>query len=224
MNKLLSLILSAFVLSGCTTANSRSMPYEAWRLGFFAPAYMEVWIETADAIGIDGMVRIQAGSGYPAMSYPSAFSKGIPEVFKGKPAGWPVRMGWGKGKYVKGADLPKQIYVRWQSLVEPQIYHTRIDIPESIRDIMRKGEKTLCPADGKWITDYRKAIVIGLAPGGIAKAWVTGPCLTPIEIARVQAKVDPTGPYDGKSGGKYRPLSPTSKAYVEKFGVPYGSW
>ncbi len=185
---------------------------------------MEVWIETADAIGINGMVRIHAGSGTASIGYPRAFSKGIPEVFRGDPKGWPERVGWGAGKYVKGADLPKQIYVRWQSLVEPQIYHTRIDIPESIRDIMRKGEKTLCPADGKWITDYRKAIVIGLAPGGIAKAWVTGPCLTPIEIARVQGTHVQRGHNDGDSGGKYDPPSAESRAYIEKFGIPYGSW
>jgi hypothetical protein len=185
---------------------------------------MEVWIETADAYGIDGMVRSHAGSGTASIGYPRALAKGVPDVLKGNPSGWPKRVGWGKGKYVKRAALPKQIYVRWQSLVEPQIYHTRIDIPESIREIMRKEDRAYCQFTGKIEVGYRKAIVIGLAPGGIAKAWVTGPCLEPIEIGRVQAKVDPTGPYDGKSGGKYRPLSPTSKAYVEKFGVPYGSW
>ncbi|SEJ82857.1 DUF2931 family protein [Pseudomonas sp. NFR16] len=223
MIRITSFVIMALLLSGCT-AHSRSMPYEAWRLGFFAPAYMEVWIETADVFDGSGLVYVQAVSGVPAISYPRAFSTGIPTVFKGKPNGWPQHMGWGKGKYVRGADLPKQIYVRWQSLVEPQTYHTRIDIPESIREIMRKGERTFCRATAKWITGYRKAIVIGLAPGGIAKAWVTGPCLSPIEVTRVQAKVDPVGPYDGKSGGKHRPLSPTSKAYIEKFGVPYGSW
>jgi hypothetical protein len=200
------------------------LPYEAWRLGFFVPDYMEVWIETADAYGINGMVRSHVGGGYPSMGYPRAFSNGHPEVFRGDPKGWPDRVGWGAGKYVKGADLPKQIYVRWQSLVEPQTYHTRIDIPESTRKVMRRGERAFCRFTGKTEVQYRKAIVIGLAPGGIAKVWVTGPCLDPIEVTRVQAKVDPTGPYDGKSGGKYRQLSPTSKAYVEKFGVPYGSW
>lgn len=224
MNKLVSIFALALLITGCTTANSRSMPYDAWRLGFFAPDYMEVWVETADAIGVDGLVRIHAGSGYPAMSYPRAFSKGIPEVFRGNAKGWPDRVGWGKGKYVKGAALPKQLYVRWQSLVEPQIYHTRIDIPESTRAIMLKGEKTFCRADAKWITGYREAIVIGLAPGGIAKVWVTGPCLTPIEVTRVQAKVDPTGPNDGLSNGKFDQPSAESRAYIEKFGVPYGSW
>jgi hypothetical protein len=224
MIKSIPLLLLAILLNGCTSANSNSLPYDSWRLGFFAPDYMEVWIETADAYGIDGMVRSHAGSGTASIGYPRALSKGIPEVFRGNPVGWPKRVGWGAGKYVKRAALPKQIYVRWQSLVEPQIYHTRIDIPESIREIMSKKEDAFCRLTGKTYVQYRKAIVIGLAPGGIAKAWVTGPCLTPIEIARVQAKVDPTGPYDGKSGGKHRPLSPTSKAYIEKFGVPYGSW
>jgi len=224
MNKLCSLFLSVVILNGCTSGNRSSLPYDAWRLGFFAPDYMEVWIETADAYGINGMVRVQAGSGTASIGYPRALSKGIPEVFRGDPKGWPDRVGWGAGKYVKGADLPKQIYVRWQSLVEPQTYHTRIDIPESTRDIMRKGEKAFCAADGKWITDYREAIVIGLAPGGIAKVWVTGPCLDPIEVTRVQAKVDPTGPNDGESNGQYDPPSAESRAYIEKFGVPYGSW
>jgi hypothetical protein len=224
MNKLLSVILSALILSGCASGNRSSLPYEAWHLSFFAPDYMEIWIETADTYGINGMVRVKAGSGIPAIGYPRAFSKGIPEVFRGDPKGWDESPSWGKGKYVKGADLPKQIYVRWQSLVEPQTYHTRIDIPEATREVMRKGEKAFCAADGKWITDYRKAIVIGLAPGGIAKVWVTGPCLDPIEVTRVQAKVDPTGPYDGESNGKYDPPSAESRAYIEKFGVPYGSW
>jgi hypothetical protein len=223
MNKLLSLALSLMLLTGCTTANSRSMPYNAWRLGVFAPDYMEVWIETVNVLDISGYVIFEAARGVPSIGYPRARSKGMPDKFKGDPKGWPERVGWGKGKYLK-ADLPDEIYVRWQSLLEPQIYHARIDIPESTREIMRKGEKAFCRADAKWITGYREAIVIGLAPGGIVKVWVTGPCLSPIEITRVQAKVDPTGPSDGLSGGKFVQPSAESGAYVEKFGIPYGSW
>lgn len=224
MNKLVLGVALMLLLTSCTTASSRSMPFDAWRLGFFAPDYMEVWIETANVLDNSGYVIFEAGRGIPSMTYPRAFSKGIPEVFKGDPKGWPERPGWGAGKYVKRADLPKELYIRWQSLLEPQIYHARIDIPESTREIMRKGEKVFCRFDGKWITDYRKAIVIGLAPGGIVKVWVTGPCLSPIEVKRVQATVDPTGPSDGLSGGKFVQPSAESRAYVEKFGIPYGSW
>ncbi|NWB94250.1 hypothetical protein HX777_24770, partial [Pseudomonas agarici] len=38
-------------LSGCAHGTGR-LPYDAWYLGLFAPNYMEVWIETADAVGI----------------------------------------------------------------------------------------------------------------------------------------------------------------------------
>ncbi|MGE8191039.1 DUF2931 family protein [Pseudomonas sp. NPDC086278] len=216
INKLLHVAIVALLLSGCTSANSESLPYDAWRLGFFAPDYMEVWIETADVIDMQGNVYRRAMSGNAAIQRPPNSS--------GYPKGWPAKPGWGKGKYVKGADLPKTIYVRWQSMVEPQTYKMAISISDSTREIMRKGEKTFCAADGKWITGYRKAIVVGLAPGGIAKVWVVGPCLTPIEVTRVKAEIDPRGPYEGESGGKHRPLSAVSKAYVEKFGVPYGSW
>nr|WP_318295098.1 DUF2931 family protein [Pseudomonas cichorii] len=216
MSNLLRIVTLAFLLSGCAFANSGSLPYDAWRLGFSAPNYMEVWIETADVIDIKGNVYRRAMSGIAAMQTPPNNS--------GDPKGWPSRPGWGKGKYVKGADLPKKIYVRWQSLVEPQTYKVAIDIPESTRDIMLKGEKTFCAADGKWTTGYRKAIVISLAPGGMAKVWVTGPCSSPIEVTTIKAEIDPRGPYEGESGGKHRPLSAVSKAYVEKFGVPYESW
>ena len=224
MKTCLALLIS-MLLSGCAIGADKPLPYEAWRLGFFAPDYMEVWIETADAVDINERTFRGVGGGVVSIGYPTAFNnKEIPKSFKGNPKGWPERPGWGAGRYVSGANLPRLIYVRWQSLVEPQTYEAYIEIPESARSMMRKGEKAYCAYDDKWITDYREAIGIGLAPGGVAKAWALGPCLPPVEIARVEGTVDPRGPYEGKSGGRHRPLSDTSKAYVEKFGIPYGSW
>jgi hypothetical protein len=114
--------------------------------------------------------------------------------------------------------------VRWQSLAEPQTYEVTIEIPESAWNTMLKGEKAYCGAVGNWKTDYRKLLVVGLAPGGVAKVWLGGPCLKSIEVTRVQGTIYPKGPYDGMSNGKHRRLSEESKAYVEKFGIPYGSW
>ncbi|CAE6936536.1 conserved exported protein of unknown function [Pseudomonas marincola] len=217
-------LLMALLLSSCNVLGKQSMPYDAWRLGFFAPDYMEVWIETAEVVDINEHVFRGAGGGIASIIYPRPLAKTIPDSFNGKPKGWPENPGWGKGKYVRNADLPKKIYVRWQSMVEPQTYEAYIEIPESTREMMRNSVEVFCRADGKVITDYREAIVIGLAPGGIAKTWVTGPCLKPIEVSRTQATVDPRGPYEGKSNGHYRPLTDISKAYVEKFGIPYESW
>ena len=50
MSKYLRIVVVALLLSACTSANSGSLPYDAWRLGFSVPDYMEVWIETADVI------------------------------------------------------------------------------------------------------------------------------------------------------------------------------
>jgi hypothetical protein len=216
MNNFIHALLVAALISGCTSANSQSMPYKAWTLGFSAPAYMEVWIETADVVDIQNHVYPRAMSGVASMIKPPNNT--------GDPRGWPKRGAVGGGKRVTGADLPQQIYVRWQSLVEPQTYLMVVKIPEATRELMRKEEKAFCSFDGEWITGYRDSIGIRLAPGGIAKVWVGGSCMTPIEVATVKAVIDPRGPYEGKSGGEYDSLSDVSKAYVEKFGVPYGSW
>ncbi len=216
MINFIRIALAAFLLGGCTFASSQSMPYKSWYLGFSVPDYMEVWIETADVVDIQDHVFQRAMSGTASILTPPNNS--------GDPRGWPKRAGIGKGKHVTGADLPKQIYVRWQSLAEPQTYLMVIKIPEATREIMLKGEKVFCAADGKWITGYRDSIGVRLVPGGIARVWVGGACMTPVEVTTVQAVIDPRGPYEGKSDGEYDPLTDVSKAYVEKFGVPYDSW
>ncbi|WP_069864716.1 DUF2931 family protein [Pseudomonas citronellolis] len=209
---LLGLVLG---LAGCAGGAHR-LPYDSWRLGFGTPNYMEVWIETADAVDVRDRVFYRAMSGIASTQSPKSL--------KGDPRGWPDRPGAGKGKQVLGADLPRLIYVRWQSLVEPQTYEAYIVIPEATRSAMVKPETGYCPARGIWREDYRDMLTVGLAPGGIAKVWLMGACLSAIDVARVQGTVVKKGPYGGKSGGQHRPLSATSKAYIEKYGIPYGSW
>ena len=204
-----------FGLAGCA-GGVHQLPYDSWRLGLFAPNYMEVWIETADAVDVQDHVFRRAMNGIAAIN--------TPKNLKGDPRGWPIQPGAGKGKQVLGADLPRLIYVRWQSLAEPQTYEAYIVIPEASRRAMVKPETGYCPARGIWREDYRDMLTVGLAPGGIAKVWLMGACLSAIDVARVQGTVVKKGPYGGKSGGQHRPLSATSKAYIEKYGIPYGSW
>ena len=203
-------------LSGCTHGGHR-LPYDSWRLGLFAPNYMEVWIESADAVDVQERVFRRAMSGIAAIN--------TPKNLKGDPRGWPKVPGAGKGKQVLGADLPRLLYVRWQSLAEPQTYEAYIVIPEATRQAMLKSEKAYCIFDGKWITDYRDMLSVGLAPGGVARVWLMGACLSVLDVARVQGTVVKAGPDGGQSGGQYAlPLEPESKAYIERYGIPYGSW
>ncbi|MBT9264381.1 DUF2931 family protein [Pseudomonas sp. MG-9] len=210
-------LLSWLLLASCAQTNAQPTDKQPWFLGFGAPDYMEVWIETADVVDVRERVFRRAGAGIASVRRP--------HDNQGTPVGWPDSPGSGAGRDVIGAGLPRLIYVRWQSLAEPQTYEAYIVISESAREIMRKPEKAFCRADGKWITDYRDDIGIGLAPGGIAKVWLGGPCLKAIEITRVEGSVVKQGPYQGENGGRYAlPLSPESKAYIDKFGIPFGSW
>jgi hypothetical protein len=87
--------------------------------------------------------------------------------YTGKVEGWPER--GGGGKPINNVDLPDRIYLRWQSLVEPQAYTIGIQIPQWVRDEMVKPHTVYCRWDRKVVTLYRETISLGMAPGGIVK-------------------------------------------------------
>ena len=210
INRLLLFGLS-LLLGGCAMADKGpgSLPYKYWRLGFLAPDHMEVWVETADVEDIRGQKLFQMGAGTVSVHLPTDGS--------GNAVGWTKT--WGKGRYVNDADLPKRLYVRWQSLAEPQTYRVFVDIPERARQLMSERLAPPCQT-----SEYREALAIGLAPGGVVRGWVMSTCGKPIEVFRAQAEIEPKGPYGGESGGHHRRLSEVSKVYIQQHGIPYGSW
>ena len=220
--RLFALIL-LLLLSACTSHPSDpfrlpppTLPYRTWEVGLLAPNYMEVWVESVDVLD-------QRGEGYFDV-HGGLASIQKPPNNRGDPRGWPDRPGAGKAMPMTGIDLPKIIFVRWQSLAEPQTYRVRIPIDDWVREEMLVPHAAYCRFDGADIEDYRRVVTIGLAPGGIAKVWLSGDCVEPIEVGRFEGMTNPKGPYDGTSEGRHRPLSPVSKAYVESHEIPFDSW
>ena len=115
--------------------------------------------------------------------------------------------------------------MRWQSVVEPQTYQGWIEIPESARQVMRAALRKDCQQFPETASILKIASVrLGLAPGGVVQIWVLDECMHPVKVARGQAEIESKGPDLGFSGGSYFPQSEASKRYVEKYGIPYGSW
>ncbi|WP_277588496.1 DUF2931 family protein [Pseudomonas chlororaphis] len=215
--RIFTALLGTLLLIGChadplSAKNDPKSPW--WELGFTEPYYMEVWVEDSAVEDINGKLFRRTGRGTAAggnHGYKKEWARGWDGVGI-------------DGKSVVGADLPKRIFVRWQSVVEPQTYRVWIDIPEEARQIMRKTTARRCPETPKQTASYMASVNLGLAPGGIVQVWVRDECHHPIKVARVQAEVEPLGPHLGKSNGHYYPLSEDSKRYIEKYGIPYGSW
>jgi hypothetical protein len=192
---------------------ARGLPYDAWALGFMAPPYMEVWVEDANVHDVRDRLYGNLAPGTAAIGY------------GGDPSGWTDRPGPGKGRNVTGADLPKRIYVRWQSLVEPQTYEVVLDIPEEVRRLMlTKAPSVRDPSR----SSYRDRIVVGLAPGGAVKVWVSGTLGLAVEAMCAQATVVTVGPSQGKTGGAYAypldKLEPATQQYLKRSSIPYDSW
>ena len=212
-------------LAGCTSQPVHDplrppppdLPYRTWEIGLLAPSYMEVWVESVDVLD-------QRGIGYHRV-HGGVSSIQNPPDNRGDPRGWPARPGAGKTRPMTGIDLPEIVFVRWQSLAEPQTYRVRIDIPEAIRQEMVTPYPAFCRFDGQHIQDYRAVVTIGLAPGGIAKAWLSGDCLEPIAIGRFVGSIHPDGPDEGHTNGRYAlPLAPEAQQYIDGHGIPFGSW
>ncbi|MFC5694684.1 DUF2931 family protein [Pseudomonas sp. GCM10022186] len=212
------LLLGLLLVTGCQAmdplsgANDPHNPW--WSLGFAQPNYMKVWIEDSAVIDIRGRLFRHTGRGTAIGTEPEDGT----EAARGWHGAGPA------GVAVVGADLPQRIYVRWQSIVEPQTYRAWVDIPEEARQIMRDSVAWRCPQKPQLPSRYRATLYLGLAPGGIIQVWVRNRCYQSVKVARAQAEVEPLGPHLGKSGGHYYPQSEASKRYVERFGIPYGSW
>lgn len=193
------------------------LPYRTWEIGLLAPNYMEVWVESVDVLDQRGLAYYRVHGGVSAIQNP-------PDN-RGHPKGWPTRPGGGATRPMTGIDLPEIVFVRWQSLAEPQTYRVRIDIPAWVRNEMTKPQAAYCAWRDAHETQYRRVITVGLAPGGIAKAWIIGGCLEPMEVGRFEGEISPEGPSEGLTNGRYAlPLAPAAQQYIDDHGIPFDSW
>ncbi|MHC8406991.1 DUF2931 family protein [Pseudomonas sp. TMB3-21] len=214
------ILLIALLVSGCQAAQSlfgEADPKNPWwSLSFNEPFYMKTWVEDSAVEDIDGKIFNRTGGGRA--------SGGEPEDGTEAARGWGRHIS-GSVRGVVGAGLPKRIYVRWQSIVEPQTYHAWVVIPAEARQIMHDSTYQRCPSRPQDSANYRAAVYVGLAPGGVVQIWVEDQCFNKIKVARAQAVVEPLGPSQGKTEGRYAyPVSEKAKRYIEKYGIPYGSW
>lgn len=178
-----------------------------WTVGVVTPAYMETWVEALE-------VRDDRGG---VFNIPQGMAEELDQT-----VGWGrIGPGANTGVYIR-KSAPEEIYVRWQSLVEPQTYTWRFIVPDSLR----KALTTEVPMvwQGKSVQGCRTNIAIGVAPGGHVVVWNAGLGFEPVEVMRGQADVEPLGPDQGKYGGRYVRIGDKAKQYIAEHGIPYDSW
>lgn len=219
MTRIFLVALAAILTYGCQASDTLTGEHDPksrwWSLEFFGPNYMIGWVEASRVEDVGGRT-FDHGSG-------GVIGNGDPGHSAETARGWVGGIG-GNNRAVVGADLPKRIYVRWQSAVEPQTYRAWIDISDEARQVMYDSTHQRCKETPERTARYMAALYLGLAPGGVIQAWAMDSCGYPVMVARSQAEIEPLGPHLGNSGGNYYPQPGTSKRYVEKYGIPYGSW
>lgn len=81
-----------------------------------------------------------------------------------------------------------------------------------------------CHEPPEFIANPSAALNLGLAPGGIIQVWVWDDCFRAHKVDRGQVGIEPLGPDQGKYNGFYGKIKDSSERYIERFGIPYGSW
>ncbi|MGF6555620.1 hypothetical protein ABIA48_002000 [Pseudomonas sp. S30_BP2TU TE3576] len=212
-------LLATLAISACqpvdplSAKNDYRTPW--WYIGFTEPAYMTVWVETTAVVDIQDRLIPAGASGAAAQTPDGEYTKEIARGWDG--------IG-GSSMPVVGADLPKRLFVRWQSIVERQTYAGWIDISESTRDIMRNSTARRCHKYPQHSANSSAQLNLGLAPGGIIQVWVRDECSHAHKVDRGQVGIEPLGPDQGKYNGFYGKIKDSSQRYIERFGIPYGSW
>lgn len=186
-------MICVLLISGCQPSDPLSAKNDPkspwWELGFTEPNYMKVWVEDTSVEDIKGKLFTRTGGGTAA--------GGEPENGKESARGWHA-VG-AAAKPVIGAGLPKRIYVRWQSIDEPQTYKVWVDVPEEARQLMVQSVSQRCPETPEEQASYSASIYLGLAPGGVVQVFVRDECHRPVKVARTKAEVEPLGPSQGKN-------------------------
>ncbi|UNG19049.1 DUF2931 family protein [Stutzerimonas zhaodongensis] len=213
-------LLAVLVLCGCQAHDPLSAMKDPkarwWSLEFIGPNYMTGWVESSVVQDIDGRLIDHGGGG--------VIGNGNPGYATETAKGWVGGVG-SNTRGVVGAVLPKRIYVRWQSIVEPQTYRAWVDIPEQARELMLASVQRRCPETPARTARYMASMYFGLAPGGIVQVWVVDSCGYPVKVARAEAEVEPMGPSQGKTNGRYAyTINDKTRRYIIKYGIPYGSW
>ena len=185
-------LLAVLVLCGCQAHDPLSAMKDPkarwWSLEFIGPNYMTGWVESSVVQDIDGRLIDHGGGG--------VIGNGNPGYATETAKGWVGGVG-SNTRGVVGADLPKRIYVRWQSIVEPQTYRAWVDIPEQARELMLASVQRRCPDTPTRTARYMASMYFGLAPGGTVQVWVVDSCGYPVKVARTEAEVEPMGPSQG---------------------------
>ncbi|PHM70726.1 DUF2931 family protein [Xenorhabdus kozodoii] len=139
--------------------HSQPLPYEKWWFEFYTPEYFPVSISFA---------QFQDEDNYIVQKF---MPDGANQNFRSL-VSWNKKLGTtSSGIRNYGEALPRSLTVCWDSVIDKKSYQTTFKFIPETWQLMRE------PYNSRAVQGhifYRNRILIGLAPGGSARAWLRG--------------------------------------------------
>ncbi|MBE8598234.1 DUF2931 family protein [Xenorhabdus sp. BG5] len=195
--------------------NSEPLPYDKWKFQFITPEYFYASISFVQFLDEDNYIVQKFMPDGADPDYNSVNS-------------WSNKLGGGtSGIKNHGEALPQALLVCWDSVVDKKTYQTKFIFTSDVRKLMRE------PSAGHSVKNrvfYRDTLFIGLAPGGITRAWLRGYDKNNgdnILVAKGESVSgdnmticrDKTNHPDG-----YGEYSEEIKSFIKEKKHPYGEW
>ncbi|OKP00120.1 DUF2931 family protein [Xenorhabdus eapokensis] len=139
--------------------HSEPLPYDKWWFKVRTPKYFPASVS---------FVQFQDEDNYLVQKFmPDGASSDFESVNS-----WNKRLWGSSGIRNYGEALPRSLTICWDSVIDKKSYQTTFKFTSEVWQLMR--EPAFYPGYEKQPPDYRKVIYIGLAPSGIARAWLNG--------------------------------------------------
>ncbi|WKZ90748.1 DUF2931 family protein [Chimaeribacter arupi] len=214
--KKLAGLLSLLLLSSCTGNHAQQhgsikAPWDEWYFTFTTPKALPAKVTLVKVLDTDGY-----GYGFRTIDQPQGSSVGI----------WNERKSRGIPNFNKADAPPQLIQFCWDSIIDKKVYETTLFFaPDTWELMITPYPDVLNPKE----KDYRRTMIIGLAPQGVVRVWLEEYGRSDIPLTSTKIKTvsgDELNMCKGVTGSNFSrgDYSETTKKFIKDKKYPYGNW
>lgn len=154
--RLVTLLLSAVFLAGCTSSSAQQFktPWDEWYFAFTTPKALPAQVTLVYILATDSHFYT-----FRNIDQPNGLSVGQ----------WDKENSASNIQFNKAKELPKAIKFCWDSIIDKKVYETTMVIEKDT------WEKMITPYPDVLNPEkdaYRQTLIIGLAPEGVVRTWL----------------------------------------------------
>ncbi|WKZ90747.1 DUF2931 family protein [Chimaeribacter arupi] len=209
-----TLLLPLLLLSSCTASNAQhgsiKAPWDEWYFTFTTPKALPAEVTLVKVLDTDGY-----GYGFRTIDQPQGISVGK----------WDEQNSTGNTQFNKADAPPQLIQFCWDSIIDKKVYETTLFFAPDTWELMITPYPDVLNPKKK---DYRRTMIIGLAPQGVVRVWLQEYGRSDIPLTSTKIKTVSGSELDMCKGITSFPngygYTKSTQEFIKDKKYPYGNW